>query len=41
VATAEVELITDDVGERLHRMERDTEIERLLADLKGRRQLPG
>ena len=41
VATAEVELITDDVGERLHRMERDTEIERLLADLKARRLLPG
>jgi phage shock protein A len=41
VATAEVELVTDDVGERLHRMERDTEIERLLADLKGRRRLPG
>src|SRR6266853_766061 len=41
VATAEVELVTDDVGERLHRMERDMEIERLLADLKGRRRLPG
>ena len=41
VATAEVELVTDDVGERLHRMERDTEIERLLEDLKGRRRLPG
>jgi phage shock protein A len=41
VATAEVELISDDVGERLNRMERDTEIERLLADLKGRRRLPG
>jgi len=41
VATAEAELVNDDVGERLHRMERDTEIERLLADLKGRRRLPG
>ena len=41
IATAEVELITDDVGNRLHRMERDTEIERLLAELKARRLLPG
>src|SRR6202163_3332497 len=41
VASAEVELVTDDVGERLHRMERDTEIDRLLADLKARRLLPG
>src|SRR5947209_17706782 len=41
VATAEVELAADNVGERLHRMERDGEIERLLADLKGRRRLPG
>jgi len=41
VATAEVDLVTDDVGERLHRMERDTEIERLLTDLKARRLLPG
>jgi phage shock protein A len=41
IATAEVELITDNVGERLHRMERDTEIDRLLADLKARRLLPG
>ena len=41
VATAEAELVSDEVGERLHRMERDTEIERLLTDLKGRRLLPG
>ena len=41
VASAEVELATDDVGERLTRMDRDTEVERLLADLKSRRLLPG
>jgi phage shock protein A len=41
VATAEVELATDDAGERLNRMDRDAEIERLLADLKTRRGLPG
>ena len=41
VATAEVELATDDAGERLNRMDRDAEIERLLADLKARRGLPG
>ena len=41
VATAEVELATDDAGERLNRMDRDAEIERLLADLKKRRGLPG
>jgi hypothetical protein len=41
VAAAEVELIADDVGERLTRMDRDVEIDRLLADLKDRRRLPG
>ena len=41
VATAEVEMVTDELGDRLHRMERDTEIERLLTDLKERRRLPG
>ena len=41
VATAEVELIADDAGERLTRMDRDVEIDRLLADLKNRRRLPG
>lgn len=41
VATAEIEMVTDDLGDRLHRMERDTEIDRLLADLKERRRLPG
>ena len=41
VATAEMELIGDDAGERLMRMDRDVEIDRLLADLKARRRLPG
>ena len=41
VATAEVELVSDDAGERLTRMDRDIEIDRLLADLKDRRRLPG
>jgi phage shock protein A len=41
VATAEVELATNEVGERLTRLDRDTEVERLLQDLKSRRLLPG
>jgi phage shock protein A len=41
VATAEVELITDDMGEKLVRLDRDNEVERLLNDLKTRRGLPG
>jgi len=41
VATAEVELLTDDVGEKLTRLDRDNEVERLLTDLKSRRGLPG
>jgi phage shock protein A len=41
VATAEIELVSDDTGERLIRMDRDIEIDRLLADLKDRRRLPG
>jgi phage shock protein A len=40
VATAEVELLTDDVAERLTRLDRDAEVERLLIDLKTRRSLP-
>jgi phage shock protein A len=40
VATAEVELMTDDADERLTRMDRDAEIERLLAELKSRKGLP-
>jgi phage shock protein A len=41
VATAEVELITDDMGEKLIRLDHDNEVERLLNDLKTRRGLPG
>jgi len=40
IATAEVELLSDDVGDRLSRLDRDAEVERLLAELKGRRSLP-
>jgi phage shock protein A len=40
VASAEVELLTDDVHEKLTRLDRDNEIERLLTDLKARRGLP-
>src|SRR5271163_3748705 len=39
VASAEVELLTDDTGERLNRLDRDTEVERLLTDLKSRKGL--
>ena len=39
-ATAEIELLTDDVADRLNRLDRDTEVERLLMDLKTRRGLP-
>jgi phage shock protein A len=41
VASAELELNSDDVGERLNRLDRDVEVERLLTDLKQRRLLPG
>jgi phage shock protein A len=41
VATAQVEIIDADAGERLTRLDRDVEIDRLLADLKDRRRLPG
>ena len=41
VASAELELNSDEVGERLNRLDRDTEVERLLTDLKQRRLLPG
>jgi phage shock protein A len=40
VATAEVELLTDDMGDRITRLDRDAEIDRLLAELKARRGLP-
>jgi phage shock protein A len=39
-ATAEIELLSDDVADRLNRLDRDTEVERLLTDLKTRRGLP-
>jgi phage shock protein A len=39
VASAEVELLTDDAGDRLTRLDRDTEVERLLADLKSKHGL--
>jgi phage shock protein A len=39
-ASAEVELLSDGVSEKLNRLDRDTEVERLLADLKTRRGLP-
>jgi phage shock protein A len=39
VASAEVEMVTDDMGDRLLRLERDTEVERLLSEMKNRRQL--
>ena len=39
-ASAEIELLTDDVADRLGRLDRDTEVERLLTDLKTRRGLP-
>jgi phage shock protein A len=38
-ATAEVELLSDDIAEKLNRLDRDTEVDRLLADLKSRRGL--
>ena len=40
-ASAELELNSDEVGERLNRLDRDAEVERLLTDLKQRRLLPG
>ncbi len=39
-ASAEIELLTDEVADRLGRLDRDTEVERLLTDLKSRRGLP-
>lgn len=38
-ASAEVELLTDDVTEKLNRLDRDAEVERLLTDLKSRKGL--
>jgi phage shock protein A len=39
VASAEVELLNDDRAERLTRLDRDTEVDRLLEDLKSKRKL--
>jgi phage shock protein A len=39
VANAEVEMVNEDTEVRLARLERDTEVERLLAEMKNRRQL--
>ena len=36
-ASAEVQLLNDDIAEKLNRLDRDAEVERLLADLKTRR----
>jgi phage shock protein A len=36
-ASAEMELLNDDVAEKLNRLDRDTEVERLLAEIKTRR----
>ena len=40
VASAEVDLVADDVAEKLNRIDRDSEVERLLNDLKARKGLP-
>jgi len=40
-ASAEVELLNDDVAEKLNRLDRDAEVERLLAEIKTRRGLLG
>src|SRR6201995_3326409 len=40
VASAELELSSDEIGERLNRLDLDAEVERLLTDLKQRRLLP-
>lgn len=39
IASAEVELLGENVGDRLDRLDRDTEVERLLAGLKAKRGL--
>jgi hypothetical protein len=39
VATPKVDLLTDDVGEKLTRLDRDAELNGLLAGLKARRGL--
>jgi phage shock protein A len=39
VASAEVELLSENVGDRLDKLDRDSEVERLLADLKSKHGL--
>ena len=39
IASAEVELLTENAGDRLARLDRDTEVERLLAELKSKHGL--
>ena len=39
VASAEVELLNENVGDRLDKLDRDGEVERLLADLKSKHGL--
>jgi phage shock protein A len=39
VASAEVQLLGDDMGDKLARMDRDAEVDRLLGELKARRNL--
>ena len=39
-ASAEMDLLHDDVAEKLNRLDRDSEVERLLTDLKARKGLP-
>ncbi|MGD0303700.1 MAG: PspA/IM30 family protein [Candidatus Acidiferrales bacterium] len=39
LASAEVELLSDDVGDKLARLDRDAEVDRLLTDLKSKRGL--
>jgi phage shock protein A len=39
VASAEVQLLSDDVGDKLARLDRDAEVDRLLLDLKSKRGL--
>jgi phage shock protein A len=39
-ASAEIDLLHDDMAEKLNRLDRDTEVERLLNDLKTRKGIP-
>ncbi|MGA8036080.1 MAG: PspA/IM30 family protein [Candidatus Acidiferrales bacterium] len=39
VASAEVELLSDDTGDKLARLDRDSEVDRLLTELKSKRGL--